>query len=428
MRREKGWLYLPVEVKVRELDAKLLLAYYAVKEGYRVIIGEHKMVELASTIYPKGIFFSKGYPRGFRKRVITNAINSGHKVVELDEEGLLISNPNQYLSSRMANELMGVVSQEYCWGNFQKQVITSANPKSENKCYIVGNPRFDLLAPKYNIIYETDAQKIRNIYDKFILINTRFSIYNSLNGITNQNNHYMSTYFKKLYDSFIEMIKRVCQKYPDINFVVRPHPGENVETYRNALSNYKNVYVVHEGNIISWIKAATVVLHNGCTSSIEAFLLEKPIISYMPIPTETYDVDLPNQMGMKANNIEAVQKFLNNMICNDDLFLREYNEHRKQQKKVLSDFYRLPEKQFAHESILSLLHPISEPLVKNTSSIPQKNLYLKENKYVKYYFPSLNHKEIQDFFTRIDAIENKTSNISIKWLGRNLFELQRKKV
>ena len=67
MNNKKKWLYLPIEVKVRELDAKLLLSYYALREGYRVVLGEHQMVELAANTLPKGVFFSKGYTHGYGK-------------------------------------------------------------------------------------------------------------------------------------------------------------------------------------------------------------------------------------------------------------------------------------------------------------------------------------------------------------------------
>ncbi len=53
------WLYLPVEVKVRELDAKLLLSYYAIQQGYQVIIGDHPVVEESTSYLPAGIFFIK---------------------------------------------------------------------------------------------------------------------------------------------------------------------------------------------------------------------------------------------------------------------------------------------------------------------------------------------------------------------------------
>ncbi|MFD1446463.1 surface carbohydrate biosynthesis protein [Oceanobacillus profundus] len=422
MRYDKRWLYLPVEVKVREMDAKLLLAYYAVKEGYQVIIGEHKMVELASTVYPAGVFFSKGYPRGFRKRIITNAKNSGHTVVELDEEGLLLNNKTQYLRNRMVSDMLDLVTQEYCWGGFQKEVIVSANPRQEQKCYIVGNPRFDLLTPKFNILYKEEAEQIRNEYGEFVLINTRFPNYNSFNGM--KNDTIESMYYKKLYYSFVEMTKAMCREFPNTNFVIRPHPGENFESYRNTFSSYHNVFVVHEGSIIKWLLAAEVVIHNGCTSSIEACLLEKPIISYIPTTASENDVLLPNQLGMMAVNTKEVHVLLEKILNMNYFFDNNSRKQISQDKNSLTPFYKWPDKRFSYESILQLLNNIQLPRVPKTFSPSKKTLSLKENRKVKYFFPSLFKEEIKHYFEKIDEIEDEKSRISIKRIGKNLFEIQ----
>src|SRR5690625_4484109 len=134
------WLYLRVEVKVRELDAKLLFAYYAAKRGYRVVIGEHKMVELAAQYYPTGIFFSKGYPKSFRKRIISSAHDHGHEIVELDEEGLMVHDKTDYLNNRMQIDVLQSVTQEYCWGDYQKEMITPNLNHANVDGFITGNP------------------------------------------------------------------------------------------------------------------------------------------------------------------------------------------------------------------------------------------------------------------------------------------------
>ncbi|MFC5590291.1 surface carbohydrate biosynthesis protein [Sporosarcina soli] len=422
MKKCKGWLYLPVEIKVREMDAKLLLAYYAAKEGYQVIIGEHRIVELASTVYPRGIFFSKGYPRGFRKRILTNAKNNGHTVVELDEEGLLINDTTRYLHDRMMMDMFDLVTQEYCWGSFQREVITGAFPDKEHKCYIVGNPRFDLLTSKYKNIYKEDVEHIKNNYGEFVLINTRFSTYNSLSGMKKDNID--SMYFKKLYNDFVELTKAMCQKFPDTHFVIRPHPGEDPESYHNEFSSNNNVHVIHEGNIIKWLMAAKVVIHNGCTSSIEAFLLGKTIISYIPATSNDHDVILPNQLGIEATNIKEVNTFLHSILNNNNFASSNYIEKMDQNKKILLDYYELTDKKFSYESIFLLLNSIQLPAVPNHFSPSQKTLYVKENKKVKHFFPSLSKEEIQNFFRKIDEVEGNSSSTSIKMIGIDLFEIK----
>lgn len=418
MMNTKGWLYLPVEVKVRELDAKLLLAYYAAIKGYTIVIGEHKMVELAAEHYPPGVFFSKGYPKHIGKQVITNARENRHKIVELDEEGLIIQDKKTYLQDRASIEVQTKLEHIYCWGRFQEQIVTGSSPAVANKCHVTGSPRMDLLKPKYRQLYVEDVKRISDRFAPFILVNTRFSQYNAVSGI--KETHPQSMYTKSLYEHFVQMIKDVSKKFPEVNIVVRPHPGENFAVYKQTFSSYPNVYVIHEGNIIKWLMAAGVVIHNGCTSSIEAFLLEKQIISYMPITSLEYDVQLPNQLGEKATSSREVEELIIEMLHNLDKPLSMNSpEHLK---KVLDPYCSNLSEQFSFEKILRFIDTIQ---FLNPARYPStfKPLYLKEKKYVKYFFPSLSNIEIQTFFANLNNLEGERHMLSIKNLGRNVFQI-----
>lgn len=419
MIHDKSWLYLPIEVKVRELDAKLLLAYYAVKEGYSVLLGEHKMVELATEKYPPGIFFSKGYPQSYRKRILSKAKRNGHTIVELDEEGLIINNPSQYMYDRMQSDMLNLVSQEYCWGNIQKEIITGTHLKLNHKCYITGNPRLDLLKPKFNSLYKDDAEHIRIEFDEFILINTRFSKYNSLLGKRTNDEH--SKFIQTLYDSFLKLIKALAKLFPSTNIVIRPHPGENFESYRKEFSSFDHIHVIHEGNIIKWLKAAKVVIHNGCTTSIEAFLLGVPIISYIPISSGTFDVKLPNKLGLIATNIHEMTSLLKEIVNKPEPNIYKYNNQSEQDVIRYCEWSKTT---FSYEIILSLLNNLTLPPVGKIKSTHHHNLYLKENKNVKHFFPFLGRAEIEKFYNKLDRIEGSQSQIFINRIGKNLFEIK----
>ncbi|MFD2046665.1 surface carbohydrate biosynthesis protein [Ornithinibacillus salinisoli] len=418
VKKQKGWIYFPVEVKVREMEAKLLLAYYAVKEGYDVVIGDHIMVELASEKYPKGIFFSKGYPHGFRRRVITNAKDNGHIIVELDEEGLLVKD-KKYLRDRMRRDMLTFVRQEYCWGQFQREVITKAYPEYKEKCHTTGNPRFDLLKPKFRSIYQEEAEQLKTRFGEFILINTRFSLYNTVKGMKD-NVHFK--HIKSLYYHFLEMIKATCEQFPYTNIVIRPHPGENFESYRKTFAKYSNVHVIHEGNIIKWLLAAKAIIHNGCTSGIEGYLLGKPVISYVPYHVPDSADVLPNQLGEKATNIEQLHKVLtvelnrkcidtnsnDNVKCIDNLF----------------NYCEWSQDTFAYDAILRLCNTIvlapSKP-IKYPKTIHSSQIKSKKKRKRRF---SLTELEIEEFFEKLHHIEDDDSIVKIKEIGKNVFHIQ----
>ena len=78
------------------------------------------------------------------------------------------------------------------------------------------------------------------------------------------------------------MIKKLSKNFPDQTIILRPHPVEKLETYTNYLSNLYNVHIIREGSAKEWILNASMVIHSACTTGIESFLAEKPVISFYP--------------------------------------------------------------------------------------------------------------------------------------------------
>ncbi|MBS3681223.1 hypothetical protein KGF86_13525 [Ornithinibacillus massiliensis] len=410
MRRFKSWLYLPIEVKVRELDAKMLLVYQAARKGYLVVIGDHYMVENASDQLPKGIFFSKGYPHGFRRRVITRASQNGHRIIELDEEGLLFQK-ERYTQDRMKKDMLQLVMKELCWGKYQYDVISKAYPDLASKCHIVGSPRFDLLTPRYQQLYEPDARVLQKQYGEFILINTRFSQYNTPRGKIDSP-HFKT--IKQLYYYFIALVKELSGRFPEETIIIRPHPGENIQSYREVFSTEKNVRVVHEGNIIKWLLAAKVIIHNGCTSAIEGYYLNKPIISYLPVKATFKEI--PNQLGKRVETVTGVCKAIEELNKESyKTFIQKQMEH----------YCRWQKNEYAYDLIIEHFNEIAIP-ARDISSSGSKLTIDRGvlTKQIRKRNFSLTEQEVREYFNKLDKIENVKSNLDIEPIGKNLLKIK----
>ncbi|KAB8135794.1 hypothetical protein F9U64_11030 [Gracilibacillus oryzae] len=404
---KRNWLYLPIEVKVRECDAKLLLAYHAIQQGYNVIIGDHPVLEQVCGKYPQGIFFSKGGPHGFRQRVISSALEKKHSVVELDEEGLIFQK-KLYLQDRMQKQTLHLVEQEYCWGPHQYNTILSAYPDLKAKLHITGNPRFDLLTPKYRKLYEADRLKLKAKYGDFILINTRFSRYNTPKGLK-ESIHYQ--HIQKLYEHFLKMIQHLASLVPDKKIIIRPHPGENFTSYRKALQQYTNILVVHEGNIIPWLYAAEAVIHHGCTSGMEAYLLGRPVISY--IPFETMEPSLPNQFGQIARNSDEIIRNLEKFINKETL---------PPVTGKMEDYVQWSPSHDSCQTILSLCNQISLSLPLDRFSKKEGSKMIVRTKKRKRNF-SLTKDEIVSFFQKMNQVNETEILFEVKPVANHVFHL-----
>nr|WP_263326532.1 surface carbohydrate biosynthesis protein [Neobacillus sp. Marseille-Q6967] len=411
----RKWLFIPVEIKLRELNAKLLLTYHALRRNYNVIIGEaHKIYENAAE-FPKGILFSKGYTLNNMHRNFT-AKETGHILVELDEEGLF-EKESLILDLRTDEKLFSLIDHIYCWGKYHEGLLLKKFPQFKEKIFITGNPRFDLLRKKYRNLFGEEVKKIREQYKDFILVNTRFSFYNTHNGFNPKEEE-----LRKLYDHFIILVRELSYKYPNLNFVVRPHPGESMDSYRRELDGCKNVFVVHSGNIIEWILASQLVIHNGCTTGIESFLVDKPVISYIPFESASIKEFLPDEISIKIPYISQIDSLIGYYISRRKSIPSYEMNYRK---NVLFQYYPI-NGNYSYENILNHLDNI---VIKKDGSIQETDFLKKlvEVKNPELIAPFANliieitEYEIRQFFLKLDEIEGKQTKFKIQNFNSGLF-------
>jgi hypothetical protein len=105
-----------------------------------------------------------------------------------------------------------------------------------------------------------------------------------------------------LFDAFQAVVSTLGAAFPDRSFVLRPHPSENRSPWHAAAANIDNVHVVHEGNVIPWLLGSDALIHNGCTTAVEAAILGVPAIAYRPVESAPYDFDLPNSLSEQARS------------------------------------------------------------------------------------------------------------------------------
>jgi len=350
----KKIIYLPVETIVREFDARMLLAHKAVNRGYSVIIGEKSSVLKAAEILKNGIYFHKSHGSQYFpcKEKIGNV---NLKFVSLDEEGLVFINDENYIrDSKPFNlEHLDLV---FTWGSYQRNLLIKANPELESRTQAIGNPRFDLLREEFCSLYKPESERLRRFWRRYILINTRFVAgnFSPLYGCDylDYRSHQFETvigrkikedekdffirerrYYKKLFKQYVEMLESASLKFPDINFILRPHPSEDILRWKEALKNHSNVFVVFEGSVLNWISGSIAVIHSGCTTGIEAWALKKPVIAYNPNSEQGIEPPLPNKFGLRIENIEDLYVALERIISRK--FIIEGN---KEQLKIASQF------------------------------------------------------------------------------------------
>ena len=98
-----------------------------------------------------------------------------------------------------------------------------------------------------------------------------------------------------------------------MTIIVRPHPSENFKVYNDIAAKCERVKVTNEGNVIPWLLASKTMVHNGCTTGLEAYALGVPAISYLATFNEYYDYEfqgLPTKLSYQSFNFEELETTL----------------------------------------------------------------------------------------------------------------------
>jgi surface carbohydrate biosynthesis protein len=451
--QKKGWFYIPMDVRNRELYGKLLLALFSAENGFHVVIGQENSLVRFLSYMPKGVYMHYGIAK-YHVKALTAVQAMGHKNVALDEEGLAIYSPDMYLSYRISPDALKLIDKFYAWGNFQTNTILSKFGWTKEKILVTGNPRFDVLRNEFRSIFQDDVKKIINKYGNFILINTNFASSNHFKGpdfgfdilkkrglINSKDDEIFHRerleHQKKIRNCFVEMIREVSDAFPDHGIVLRPHPSENQQFWREITSELTNVKVVHEGYIVPWLLAAETMVHNGCTTGIESFLIKTPAIAFCPIISEKYDNYLPNALSYIVSDTHELKKqILNVLKMDEDNALINDPERRAIAQAHIASI----DGEFACERIVNSLEPIMEKVHGNDMNLRNQfklffiKLYLStfdalkrtggNNKYLEHKFEELELSEVLDCIKQFHAVSGRFGSIKASRLGKSLYYIR----
>jgi surface carbohydrate biosynthesis protein len=329
-------LIIPVENQVRELDPKLLLACVAAQRGFSSIIGSRREIHFHITAFPRGIYLSKSMTAA-SDMMFRIMHHLGHDIVAWDEEALVHLPPETYYSRRLSAKAMSYVSHFLAWGEDNADLWRRYPlfPK-DRPIHVTGNPRNDLLRPEIRSFYKDDVTGIRRQYGDFILVNTNFNHVNAFTPVQNlfqptnkpeeipamgraakgMSREYAEGLFRHktaVFGHFQELIPKLDSWFPDHSIVVRPHPTESQDVYHRIADRCNRVKVTNEGNVVPWLMACKALIHNGCTTGIEAYAVGVPAISYRAAVDERYDngfYRLPNMVSEQCFDMEALKQTL----------------------------------------------------------------------------------------------------------------------
>lgn len=333
-------LLIPVENQVRELDPKLLLACVAAERGFSSVIGSRREMEFNIDAFPRSIYLSKSMT--IRSLLFFRvAKRFDIEIVTWDEEALVHLPSETYFSRRLDSRAITYVSHLFAWGENNAELWRQYPHLPDGvPIHVVGNPRSDMLRPELQPFYQKEVKEFRARYGDFILVNTNFNHVNAFGpdmnlfkptensgqkakfgraarGMSREYAEGLRDHKQAVFQDFQRIIPQLEKAFPENAIVIRPHPTENHEVYRKIADGCQRVHVTNEGNVVPWLMATKAVIHNGCTTGVEAYVTGTPAISYRASIDETYDngfYRLPNLMSHQCFNFEQLRDLLQKIL------------------------------------------------------------------------------------------------------------------
>lgn len=297
----RPFLFLPIEIRSRELHSKLILSHASLNRQFTPIVGEaQKILNFAvNNSCPGDIFLHKSgletkWVLALKRRCIFFCI--------LDEElspsgegkswaaGRIASNVAQYVDLYLASDLTYAAE------------ISAGHPQLINKTRTVGFLRMDLLSSEVKARLEHFSVPGRKTSQ--ILICTGFGVtkkwqlvsaiivelnylaremkqqlkpskFKDGNNITEK----IRTTFRTARSSFRSLssarnfakdLDAVCGQLPDRNFILRPHPSEDQVLWTSASKNIQNLEVRSDIPLEIEFLTTCLLVHFGSTTAFQA--------------------------------------------------------------------------------------------------------------------------------------------------------------
>jgi surface carbohydrate biosynthesis protein len=438
-------IYLKLEIKSRDFLGRLLLGMYATSKGNEVLIGDDRVLKLVENgTFKPGIILEKSItPSKSRIEQLKNYKNKGSYLFSLDEEGGILGDYEDFLNTRFSEETISLAQKVFCWSEYDYNELVKKFDKFKDKFVASGNPRMDLWRKKFNNIFENNPQKLK----KYVFVSSNFCIgvstkrfvdivefYNKAGYLNNDSYQKYFYDFHILYNfktlcEFISLINKLTIKFPNINFVVRPHPTETVENWKKVLNQSKNLIITKKYSYSSWIINSDLIIHNGCMGGIEAFFRKKNVVAYIPVESKN-DNKFANSLSAITKNENEISSTIEEIFIKNEKQkdLENYNEKKQSLHHRFGNFEK---ETYFYENIYQEFEKLDQNKLSKKNNFLKiilksklkfiKRMFFKEHHNEK--FPKLTNEEVSTAIKNFKNCDERLKNIKFKILDDNLIKL-----
>ena len=428
--------YVPLEIKSRDFLGRLLLSLEVCKVlKWDVYFGFRGDVNYFAKNYIPGVYHGLATIKNF-ENLYEDIKKNGNLVTISDEEGLVTYSKKYYSSFKISKKNLDLSDLIFTWGEKNKKILEKLIDKK--KIVVSGNPRLDLLKPFFKSFYKDEVKQIKDKYRNFYLICTNFSYINyydkkvRYSELLKKRNFFtcdedLKEWYKyekikeKIFNELTKFLEN-SYKIKDTKFIIRCHPSENKDKYKQFEKKYKNVFFEDSFSVHPWILASNGVINHYCTTTFESLVANKNVYSIKP----DYKTKLEDKLFFENTFVAKNYKELINLLnLNKKLKLNNFAKYCSVDLKS------------GHKSFKYITNKLRTLNLNNKKTIKkhgfiikyklikllriiQNKIMLRNEKYINHKIKVINKIEIQNFISKNKRYKNF---INIKKISKNFFLL-----
>jgi surface carbohydrate biosynthesis protein len=264
------------------------------------------------------------YARPVNLELVRGYRASGLPVWVIDTEGGVLADDGANSPDRLAAYIREsgyaqLLEGYFFWGSTLHEAFQRHSAMPHDRLHLTGCPRFDFTANRWRSLLDFHR-------DGYVLVNMNFPLVNPLFAKSTEaerdtlvaagwNAEYVDRLIadsRKILAGFVNLVQHLSQRHSALQFLVRPHPFENSEHYRNAFAGITNVVVDGQGSVLNVIQHSRCVLHVNCGTSVESVMLDKLPLSLDFLNTENMvsHSSLPSRVSMPVRSVDELNELL----------------------------------------------------------------------------------------------------------------------
>jgi surface carbohydrate biosynthesis protein len=335
---------LIVDNPLRDLEGLVLLGRELATRGAKVtLVPMYEQGFDVPALRPDLVLVN--YTRPNNTDLIKSYKRAGILVGVLDTEGIGGKNPDQFAQMVKSAGCTDLVDLYCVWGHAQHAAFLRQGTVAPDLLHATGCPRYDFCANPWR-----KALPKPSVKPGYVLINTNFPTVNPRfsNSSTHEEEAMVQAGFsrefarqfifdaRQAYRAVLDVSVNLARRFTGVQFVLRPHPFEDIRSY-DSLAALPNAAVIQDGTSIEWINSASLLVHQNCSTAIEATMLGVEPLSMEWFNTPALRLEAATSVSRPAQSeaalIDLVERALDGRLPAIDPVVAEAR------RRIISDLY-----------------------------------------------------------------------------------------